>query len=461
MNLRRLFHTTAIRLSLRYALFYALLITLGFGALYVMTRRFVDVQSAKDLNREIASLVKIDQEHGRARLIDSIASKSAGVDNQRSFLLQSPAGAKLAGDLMSWPAGLAANNRVSNIWVDKSLLPWQTDDDDELWPMVATRLSDSSRLLVAERLEQTEDVLEFILETMVVILAIAIILALAMGLMLGRTVLQRIDVINATAQRIMGGDLSQRLPPSGKNDEFDELGDYLNAMLARIEQLLSGMREVTDNVAHDLRMPLARMRSRIEVTLMESRKLPEYHRVLEETLEDANQLMQTFNALLEIAQMEAGSFRGEWELLDFSRLVAELSQLYSDVAEERAKYVEFQIEPNLKLNGNRHLLAQAVSNLLDNAVKHTAAGCAILVNVARVDGGIVLSVSDNGEGIPSDQRDNVLQRFVRLEKSRSTAGNGLGLSLVKAVADLHNAALELADNRPGLRITLWFEARAD
>jgi len=458
MNLHRLLHTTAIRLALRYALFYALLITLGLGVLYWATSRYVDAQMAAGLEQELARLVEIDHRYGHDRLVAVIAAEqqSASGDNRRYYLLQSSDGQRQAGNLLDWPPGFVADKQVRNVWIEDELIPEQLPDKDGFWPMVGASLVDGSRLLVAQSVHQAEDLQEFILSTMAIILTVSIGLALTMGWLLGRTLLRRIDAINATAQQVTAGELSRRVPLSGQGDEFDELAGYLNAMLVRIEQLLTGMRQVTDNVAHDLRRPLTRVRNRIEVTLMEQRDEKEYRSALEETLEDADELMKTFSALLEIAQAEAGSFRGEWVEVDLSAMLEELGGLYLDEAEVRHKRFELQIEPNLKVTGNRHLLAQAISNLLDNAFKYTPDDSTIRLQAAMQAGRLSLTVSDNGPGIAVGQRDKVFERFVRLEPDRSTAGNGLGLSLVKAVADLHKAELTLEDNQPGLRVVLQF-----
>ena len=458
MKRHRLLHTTAIRLALRYALFYALLITLGLGVLYWATSRYVDAQMAAGLEQELTRLVQIERQFGRDRLAAVIGAELQATqgDNRRYYFLQSADGQRQAGNLLDWPPGFVANHLVRNVWIEDDLIPRQLPDKDGFWPMVGTRLDDGSRLLVAQSVRQAEDLQEFILSIMAIILTVSVGLALTMGWLLGRTLLQRIDTINTTAQQVTDGKLSQRVLLSGQDDEFDELAGHLNTMLARIEKLVTGMRQVTDNVAHDLRRPLARVRNRIEVTLMEKRDSKEYRTALEETLEDANALMQTFNALLEIAQAESGSFRGEWEVIDLSAMLEELGGLYLDEAEVGHKRFALQIEPNLKTTGNRHLLAQAVSNLLDNAFKYTPDDSIISLQAGMQDGRLTVTVSDNGPGIAVEQRDKVFDRFVRLEPDRSTAGNGLGLSLVRAVADLHKAELRLEDNQPGLRVVLHF-----
>ena len=456
MKLRRLLRTTAIRLALRYALYYALLITLGLGILYFTISRYVDAQIAASLEHELAHLSDIDHNSGRDQLIAVIRAnqKRSNSESRRYYLLQSPQGQTLAGNLLHWPAHFTTNNKVRNVWVEDPHINVHDEDRDGFWPMIATRLSDGSHLLVAQSVKQAEDLQQFILGTMALILTVSVGLALTMGWLLGRRLLQRIDSINTTAQRVTAGELSGRVTLSGQQDEFDELGSHLNTMLERIEKLLTGMHQVTDNIAHDLRRPLARMRNRIEVTLLESRDPDEYLRALDETLQDCDELIHTFNALLEIAQAEAGSVRGEWKNIDVSNLLQDLGDLYLDQAEAQGKHLSLDIEPGLTLTGNRHLLAQAVGNLLDNAFKHTPDSTAIRLEAKRENSKILITVSDNGPGIASEQRDKVLERFVRLESERSTTGNGLGLSLVRAAAELHKAELRMEDNHPGLRVSL-------
>ncbi len=250
--------------------------------------------------------------------------------------------------------------------------------------------------------------------------------------------------------------MSQRVPGSDKNDEFDQLSNHLNNMLSRIELLLTGMRQVTDNIAHDLRKPLSRLRNRLEITLLEKREPQEYQQVLSETIEDADELIITFNALLEIAQTEAKSFRGEWKTVDLSKLLKQLGELYQELAESKGVPLIIAVQDELAVTGNRHLLAQAVSNLLDNAIKYTDTGGQIILDASQQHQIVMINISDNGVGIPADKYGLVLERFFRLDSARSTSGNGLGLSLVKAVINLHGASLEFEDNHPGLVVRLMF-----
>jgi signal transduction histidine kinase len=312
--------------------------------------------------------------------------------------------------------------------------------------------------LIAQDTSQADRLKEFITLIISIILPLSAILALTMGLLLGRTLLARIDKINATAGKIAAGDLSQRVAINHNNDEFAELARHLNAMLSRIEQLITGMRQVTDNVAHDLRRPLSRLRNRLDVTLLEPRATEEYVDAIRQTIDDADELLKTFNALLEIAQTEAGSFRGEWTQIDLSTLAQTLGELYHDAAEESGIAFELHITPGIKVYGDYHLLAQVIRNLLENAIQHAAQSGTIRLSIDHLHDRPRLMVSDQGPGIHATQREAVLERFVRLDAARNTPGSGLGLSLVKAVAAVHQAQLLLEDNQPGLRVSLVFPA---
>jgi len=277
---------------------------------------------------------------------------------------------------------------------------------------------------------------------------------LAMGATLGRAILGRMDTISRTAGEIMAGDLSRRVPASGRNDEFDALANRLNSMLDRIQQLIKGIREVTDNVAHDLRSPLSRLRNRLEVTLLESRSEDEYRQAIGKTIEDTESLIKTFNTMLDIAQLDSGNNRKQWGRVDLNTLASDLEELYRPVAELKGQEFRLVTGEPAQIAGSRDLLAQAIGNLLDNAIKYTPEGGSILLQVQRLEDTIEVMVRDTGTGIPESEREHVLERFVRLENSRHTPGNGLGLSLVNAVAGLHAAELKLGDNRPGLIVTL-------
>jgi signal transduction histidine kinase len=448
-----------MRIAVRYAGVYAIFMILGLSLLFWTSSRYVDEQISTGLQQRMFELVRIDREQGREKLINTLNAHQLGyVNHQRHSLLLNSEGEKLGGDLQDWPRNFTINGQVVNVWIADKLITEQNTADG-YWPMIAATLVDGSKLLLAQSLEQAEELQEVILYTIIVILLVSVGLALTMGWFIGRTLLARIDKINKTVKAITSGDFSQRVPLSKHNDEFTDLAKQLNHMLMRNEQLLMGMRQVTDNIAHDLRQPLSRLRNRLEITLLEKRDTLEYQQVLAETIEDADELIRTFNALLEIAQTEAGSFRGEWQAVDLSVLLAGLGELYQELAESQGKQLKINVQQGLSVVGNRHLLAQAISNLLDNAIKYTDDQGQISLRAERKGTRLVLQIRDNGLGIPAEKQALVLERFYRLDVARSTSGNGLGLSLVKAVMELHGATLKFEDNNPGLAIFLDFESR--
>jgi signal transduction histidine kinase len=446
-----------MQIALRYAGLYALLIAIGFSFLYWASSSYVDEQISTGLQQRMTELLQIEQKQGRASLIATLNAQQT-ISNGQRFLLLAPNGQQLAGNLRGWSVSIKTYGRVANVWIAGKLISAQSADG--YYPMIAEKLSDGSRLLLAQSLQQAEELMETILYTILLILFISVLLALTMGWFMGQTLVRRIDLINRTAQAITKGDFAQRVPVTARNDEFDQLANHLNIMLQRVEQLLTGLRQVTDNVAHDLRQPLSRLRNRLEITLLEARDTSEYQQVLGQTIEDADNLIRTFNALLEITQAEAGSFRGEWTVVELSGLLEGLGGLYKELAHSQGKQLKIKVQKSLCVIGNRHLLAQAISNLLDNAIKYTDSNGRILLEAGQQNEDVVVTVSDNGSGIPADKYAIVLERFTRLDTARSSSGSGLGLSLVKAVMDLHKAALNLADNKSGLIVSLVF-ARAN
>jgi signal transduction histidine kinase len=458
MNLPRLLRTSAVRLAMRYALLYAVLIALGLGVLYWTSARFVDAQLGAGLRKTLNELALGHRDLDRKTFLALVRSRlRADAPDGLHLLLTDSNGRPLAGDLEGWPPGLPADGQVHNVWVEDDLISGRPDDEDGYWPAVGIRLPDGDQLMVAYGVDQAESLLDFTQGTMGTILGVSIALALGLGLLQGRALLLRIDTLVDTARAIGAGRLNQRIPLSGRNDEFDDLAGQLNGMLGRIEELMAGLRQVTDNIAHDLRSPLSRVRNLLDVTLLEAREPAEYRSAIERATAELEEIIRTFNALLEIAQTEAGSFRGEWTSVDLSAVAQELGELYRDTAEEQGKVLALEIQPGLSVRGNRHLLAQALGNLLDNAIKFTPAGEGARLQAVEDAGRVRVMVSDRGPGIPYGERKRVLQRFVRLDAARSTPGSGLGLSLVAAVARLHGATLSLEDAAgPGLLVTLDF-----
>src|SRR5262247_3991280 len=290
------------------------------------------------------------------------------------------------------------------------------------------------------------------------------------GLLISRSVLRRLEIVNDTTRTIMAGDLSRRIPLNGSGDELDRLAESLNSMLARIEELIGALREVSDNIAHDLKTPLTRLRNRAEAALAQPDGAAWYRDGLVKTIEEADELIKTFNSLLLIARLEGGAVAESMERLNPASIIADVAELYEPVADEAGLSLSVAAEPGLALTANRELVSQAVANLVDNAIKYSpdggghgangAAGTApISIVLKRVEDVVEIAVGDRGPGVAPADRERALQRFVRLEKSRSRPGSGLGLSLVAAVARLHGGAIRLEDNAPGLRAVLTLPIR--
>jgi signal transduction histidine kinase len=287
------------------------------------------------------------------------------------------------------------------------------------------------------------------------------------GLLISRSVLRRIEAVNDTSRSIMAGDLSRRIPLTGSGDELDRLCESLNAMLARIEELMAALREVSDNIAHDLKTPLTRLRNRAEAALRNIDAPAVYRDGLVKTIEEADELIRTFNSLLLIARLEGGAIAESMAQVDPASIIADIAELYEPVAEEAGLALSVSAAQGLSLVANRELVSQAVANLVDNAIKYAPsahpngaqAPGPVTLTMARVDDAVEIAVGDRGPGIAAEDRQRALQRFVRLEKSRSRPGSGLGLSLVAAVAHLHGGTVRLEDNAPGLRVALRLPLR--
>jgi signal transduction histidine kinase len=458
VRLKRLLETSTFRWALVYLALFGVSALALLGFLYVATAGVMERQTADTIQAEIAGLAEQYRAQGLPGLRQVIERRSAAQPHRASvYLLTDPVGRRIAGNLDRWPdVGPSADG-----WIDFSVQVPTGDSSERRRARAASfSLEDDFRLLVGREVEDRLQIQSLIKQAIGWGLALTLLLGLAGGFAMSRGMLGRVDEINQTTRRIMAGDLGQRIPLGGSRDEFDQLAGNLNAMLDQIERLLEGMRQVTDNVAHDLRTPLNRLRTRIEVALMGDLDRAESRAVLEQTLVDAETMIGTFNALLDIARAEAGSDRAAFEPVDLTKLCQDLAELYGPLAEDKGVAFERSCPSDVKVAANQHLLAQAVANLLDNAIKYTPPGGAVRLSIENGPRGPSIAVADSGPGIPADQRARALERFVRLDATRSTSGNGLGLSLVSAVAKLHGARLLLGDNHPGLAVRLEFDAPA-
>jgi signal transduction histidine kinase len=281
---------------------------------------------------------------------------------------------------------------------------------------------------------------------------LALLLAIVGGAVIGASFLRRIDTITRTSRAIMAGDLSARIPGRGTHDEIDQLVLSLNAMLSRIQQLMEGLRQVSSDIAHDLRTPLGRLRQHLEDARERAKTTADYDAATDASIKEADELLETFSALLRIAQVEAGAQKRGFGEVDLSDLVRSIGEAYQPAAEDSKHMLHYKVEDGIRLKGDRQLLAQMFSNLVENALRHTLAGSTVVLSLRRMGSGFEAEVADNGPGIPEAEHKKVFDRFYRLDRSRSTAGSGLGLALVKAIAGLHGLSIRLEDAAPGLRV---------
>ena len=419
--------------------------------IYDVAQESVTRQIEATIDAEITGLAEQYNQRGLPGLIEVIRQRANSAQGTRAlYLLADQNNRLLAGNLSRWP-----DERTDGSgWVTFKLELAGSQGGPQNYGRARVFTGDGFYLLVGHDERERTWVQSTILWTLLVSLAAAIAVSLFGGVLMSRALLRRIDAINATSREIMAGDLGRRVPASGRGDEFDRLAGNLNAMLDRIEALITGIKQVSDNIAHDLRSPLARLRSRLEVTLMEPPDAESYRVALEKTISEADHLLQTFNALLSIAQAEAGAQRRNFAEVDLSAGARDAAELYEPLAEDKGLQLQVAVTDGIRLQGDQHLLFQALVNLLDNAIKFSPPGSSISLSLRREGQEAVLAVADQGSGIPAELRKRALERFFRLEESRSTPGSGLGLSLVAAVASLHHGEILLEDNQPGLRAAL-------
>ncbi len=453
MRATRLLRSATFRLALLYAVVFggSVLIVLGF--IYWSTASYMLRQADQTIEAEIESFAERYRASGRAGLTALIQKRlSRRPAGASIYLLAAPDLTPLAGNLGGWP-------RVepdTGGWLVFRLGDATSQGDPEIHGARARsfRLRDGYQLLVGRDMHELESMQRLIRQATISGLLIAALLALVGGAVTSRTSLRRIGAINATVAEIMAGDLSRRIPEDDTGDDFSQLVDNLNRMLERIETLLEGVKQVSDNIAHDLRTPLARLRNRLD-DLRKDDGPPESRRdAVEGAIREADGLLATFGALLRIARIESRARRSGFERVELATLAADIVEYYEPLAEERRQKLTVRTPSRPVVLGDPELLSQALANLTDNALKYTPEGGSIEVVVDAVGGGARVSVADTGPGIPEGEREPVFRRFYRLDSSRSSPGSGLGLSLVEAVAKLHQLEIRLEDNRPGLRAAL-------
>ena len=458
----KLFRATAFRLTLVYLLVFVVFAASLLGYFALNTRRLITEQITATVNTEISGLREQYNQGGIRRLVIVVDLRSRRPGSSL-YLVTTATGEGLAGNVGSLEPGVLDHPG----WLETNYRRLEAPEGNEHRALVeVVQLPGGFRLLVGRDLEERERLFGIIANAGQWSLALVIVLGLAGGFFVSRRVLSRIDAMTATAQTIMAGDLAGRLPVAGTGDELDRLAEHLNAMLERIEALMRGLKEVSDNIAHDLKTPLTRLRNRCEEALRGNTGIAGYRAALEATIAESDDLIRTFDALLMIARAESGQARDNMTEFDAAEIARDVGELYEPLADENGLALKVEAPSAAPVRGNRELISQALANLIDNAIKYAKPngtmngeinGAAngvpaeIVVKADNEGDRIMLTVADRGPGIPEADRGRVVERFVRLEQSRSAPGSGLGLSLASAVARLHGGELKLEDNHPGLR----------
>jgi signal transduction histidine kinase len=457
--LGKLLRTTAFRLTLVYLVVFALFAAFLLAYFALNTRRLITEQITSTVEAEMTGLAE-QYNRGGIRLLVAVIESRARQPGSSLYLVTTSKGEGIAGNVGSLAPGVLDQPGWTET-VYRRLTDPETQDEHHALVRVST-LAGGFRLLVGRDLEERERLYHIIADAGRWSVTIVIILGIIGGVFVSRRVLNRVDAITDKARVIMAGDFSGRLPVGGSGDELDRLAISLNAMLHQIEALMRGLKEVSDNVAHDLKTPLTRLRNRCEAALRTATSEAGYRATIEATIEESEGLIRTFDALLMIARAESGEARDNMADFDASEIARDVAELYEPLAEEKGLALHVDASASAPVKGNRELVSQALANLVDNAIKYAAAGrqeangvpADIVVGAGREGDRIVLSVRDSGPGIPVADRGRVVDRFVRLEQSRSQPGSGLGLSLASAVARLHGGELRLEDNAPGLKAVI-------
>ena len=461
----QILRTSTVRLTATFILIFGIFAILLLGFIGWQSNAQIQRQQAEDIAREMRVLQRIDATQGLRALVFAV-DRVSRAPGPGVYFLGDAAGEYLLGNVADVPVEVLIHPGMYSFDYQRinpfADTPGQGEDigarNNGYAVVQSVELSNGMRLVVGRDVVERRDFSAIIVQTFMVGMVGIILFSVVAGGVTARRVLKRIDTIRETSTKIMSGNLSERVPVTDRNDEFDGLATNLNAMLDRIEQLMQGLKEVTDNVAHDLKTPLTRLRNQSEAALRPGSSDASRQQALETTLAESDRLIQTFNALLMIARAEAGTPSGALSDVDVSAVVADVAELYGPVAEDAGIAVKTDIVEGLHLRANRELIGQAMANLLENAVKYAkpvnGGEGRIDINLRQADGRVLIEVADNGTGIPVDDRKRVLERFVRLEASRSETGSGLGLSLVNAVTRLHGGSFRIEDNAPGVRAVI-------
>ncbi len=451
---RKLLASTPFKIAFSYAALFLISTMVVLAFIYVESQGEFEELLRDRLHAEAKSLRRQFDRGGMGGLRASLKGR---IKLQRTsgfyYAIESSAGQRLAGNL--------PETKLSDGWHETHVLddPDDPEDDEKTTlTLLGISLEDRTLLVVGASQEHAEDLQEAIIKVAGLGLGVAALLAMIGGLLMSRTALNRVSEINLATNRIMGGDLSGRLPVDGYGDEIDQLTRNINAMLVRIEQLMATTKQVSSDIAHELRTPLTRMVQRLDKTKKQGDSPESHDAAMAQVLTELHDILETFDALLRIGQLDASAPGLQAATVDLSELVTSMADTYQAVAAELGQALQSRVAPNIQCQSDKRLVSQMLSNVIENAIKHCPAGSEIQIQLRHAAGKAVLTVSDNGPGIPERDRDKVFQPFYRLEQETKTDGKGLGMAVVAAIARLLNVGIQLGDNAPGLCVTLTFPA---
>ncbi|MBR0897321.1 HAMP domain-containing histidine kinase [Bradyrhizobium tropiciagri] len=454
MLLAKTLGSSTFRLALIAIGVFGLIVSAIFAYVYWSTLSYVRDRSDRAIMIEQASLDEAYARSGRGGLTALIAQRVVDKNfADHVYLLAGPGSAPLAGNLKQWPADASGQG-----WAEfRTSLP-ALSSGSALMRGVTETLSNGDRLLVGRDISDLDGFMAQIRAAGIAAVLLIIGLAAAASIGVTRRTVGRIEQINAISRAIMLSGLDQRIPLRGSHDEWDRVAENLNLMLDRIQTLMGDVKQVGENIAHDLRTPLTRMRGRLEKAYHAPRNQQADAALIGDTIADLDAVLGMFASITRISEIETRARKGAFRIVNLVEIAGEVVELYDAAAEEVTTHLELAGDPAVQVTGDRDLLFDAIANLVDNAIKHGRPGGRVIVTCDNDENGAVIAVADDGPGIPAEQYDHVFKRFYRLEQSRYTPGNGLGLSLVAAVASLHGARIELRDNAPGLLCRLVFPA---
>ncbi len=453
----RFFRTSTFRLSLLYIALFGISMIAVLLFIYLSTVQNMIRLTDDSINQELNDVLAEYKSGGTKELKSTLETR---IGDARVggwvYLLTDEAFRPVLGNLPAWPVASTQTGKWLRFTMDEA-----RRGEHHAVRALSLALPSGQLLLVGRDIRQEENFTETMWHAALWAGVLTLLLGIGGGFYMSRNMLKRLDVLTRGAERIMRGGVAARMPTQGSDDEFDRLAKTLNAMLGEIERLIHSIRGVTTNLAHDLRSPLTRIKSRLELSLGRAGNAETLRDEMAYAIGETDQLLVTFNALLSIAEAEGGAARANLAPVDLAQLVEDVADLYGPIAEDKGLALTFAHDGEVTVLGHRQLLFQALLNLIDNAIKYTVRGGITVTSTAQPDGHVVLTIADTGPGIPAADRARVLEQFVRLDESRTTRGNGLGLSLVAAIARLHAADLTLSDNeaapeRQGLKVSLNF-----